>query len=368
MEQEIQVRKKRFVAFWAVVLLVCSLMAPMAVRAAEVSEIGQMIAAGSEISVESVTYYNQDGTENQSAYPESSGMITISGYADLFADIPAGQTFQHWAVTEIYESSGVVAGVTLKPVFAASRHTIQFVNEDGTQLQSSEIAYGEMPAYNGETPTKAATAEHSYIFAGWSPALTTVTGDATYQATFTESTNRYTIRFVNEDGTQLQSSEVTYGETPIYEGTTPAKAATAQYTYTFAGWTPEIVAVTGSTTYTATYTETANQYTIRFMNDDGSEISSIMLAFGAAVTPPEDPTKDDFVFAGWDKEIPAAMPAENVTITAKWTPYVIDAGTYDMKQDKEYKLGSATKVSGDNSTYASGSIFYVPADGSYTFS
>jgi hypothetical protein len=65
----------------------------------------------------------------------------------------------------------------------------------------------------------------------------------------------YTINFVNDDNTVLQSNVLNYGEMPVYTGETPTKAATALCDYTFNGWTPTIVAVAEDTTYTAVYNE-----------------------------------------------------------------------------------------------------------------
>ena len=74
-------------------------------------------------------------------------------------------------------------------------------------------------------------------------------------------TNKYTVTWKNWNGDELEKDEnVEYGATPKYDGVTPTKPATAQFTYTFTGWMPEVSEVTGDAIYTATYAETTNKY------------------------------------------------------------------------------------------------------------
>ena len=146
-------------------------------------------------------------------------------------------------------------------------YTITWVNEDGTVLEVDEfVDYGELPEYNGLTPTKEATAQYTYTFASWSPLVDVVIGDQTYTATYSSKVNTYKITWLNEDGSVLHIDEaIEYGQVPVYDGPTPTKERTAQYTYTFNVWTPEVVSVTGEATYTATYTATVNNYTVSFI-------------------------------------------------------------------------------------------------------
>ena len=132
-------------------------------------------------------------------------------------------------------------------------YTITFLNWDGSELQITEVAEGDMPRYFGSTPDRSDNNQYTYAFAGWTPELAAATEDAIYTATFSSTLREYMITFLDEDSTVLSAREWEYGTTPSCAE--PTKADDEQYTYTFAGWTPEVVAVNGEATYTATYSK-----------------------------------------------------------------------------------------------------------------
>ncbi|MBQ3158229.1 MAG: hypothetical protein IJB98_00885, partial [Clostridia bacterium] len=72
----------------------------------------------------------------------------------------------------------------------------------------------------------------------------------------------YIITWKNADGTVLETDTVAHGTTPTYDGATPTKASTEQYSYAFKSWDSTVVAATANKTYTATYTATTRSYVV----------------------------------------------------------------------------------------------------------
>ena len=112
------------------------------------------------------------------------------------------------------------------------------------------------------------------------------------------------IKFVNDDGTELQNGKVAYGEIPEYTGETPTKEADAQYTYTFDTWTPEINKAVKEATYTASYTKKVNKYDLTFDLNGGTlngQTGKITMTYeyGAKIKLPDAPTKEGYKFLYW---------------------------------------------------------------------
>ena len=98
--------------------------------------------------------------------------------------------------------------------------------------------------------------------------------------------------------------------------------------YTFKGWYDNenltgspIAAIGGTETGNKEYWAKweINQYTITFDTAGGSVVTPITQNYGTAITAPADPTKNGYTFVGWNPEIPATMPAKDLTVTAQWT-------------------------------------------------
>ena len=111
----------------------------------------------------------------------------------------------------------------------------------------------------------------------------------------------YTITFKNGDNNTIQSGLVEEGTMPEYNGTTPTKTATEQYTYTFNGWDPAITEVTADATYTAQFSSTPRTYDVT-LNTNGGTISSGNVesyTYGEGATLPTDVTREGYTFGGW---------------------------------------------------------------------
>ena len=139
---------------------------------------------------------------------------------------------------------------------------------------------------------------------------TAVTGDMTLTAKWTA--NSYTITFDTNGGSKIDPITQDYG-TAITAPADPTREG-----YTFIGWDNAIPATMPAEDLTVTAQWRINQYTITFDTDGGSAIAPITQDYGTQITAPADPTREGYTFIGWDKAIPATMPAGDMTITAKW--------------------------------------------------
>ena len=126
------------------------------------------------------------------------------------------------------------------------------------------------------------------------------------------NTNKYTITFDTNGGSEVAPITQDYG-TKINAPANPTRKG-----YTFKGWDKEIPKTMPAENITVKAQWEINQYTITFDTNGGSEIAPITQDYGTEITAPDKPTRKGYTFKGWDKEIPKTMPAENITITARW--------------------------------------------------
>ena len=142
-------------------------------------------------------------------------------------------------------------------------------------------------------------------------------------------TKTYTLTILRNSGTGGEATSYTLtfdtnggsAIAPITQDYGTAITAPADPTktgYTFAGWTPAIPATMPAENMTIKAKWTMNQYTLTFDTNGGSTIAPITQDYGTAITAPADPTKTGYTFAGWTPAIPTTMPAENLTVTAQW--------------------------------------------------
>ena len=160
--------------------------------------------------------------------------------------IPAENTdAQGLEITKVDTSMDGFVIVTLNDTVSTVNGTISTADDSITVKAN----------YDNPVSTLAFECNLDLIEGEYSISLSTDKGTVTYPAE-TPGTETVTITWQNYDGTVLATDEVAVGETPVYTGETPTRAADSEYNYTFAGWEPAIVAATADATYTAKFTAT----------------------------------------------------------------------------------------------------------------
>ncbi|MBQ7742049.1 MAG: InlB B-repeat-containing protein [Bacteroidaceae bacterium] len=235
--------------------------------------------------------YKVDGEEYKVLSMQEGASIT-----PIAAPTKKGYTFSGWknVPTTMPGKDVVVTGT-----FTVNKYTLTYV-VDGEEYTSQTLDYGATITAP-ETPTK-----RGYTFSGWEGVPATMpSNNVVVTGTFT--INKYKLTYV-VDGEVYQTYDITFGE-PINPIDDPAP----REGYSFSGWSnlPKYMPYRD---FTISGWYIVKQYTITYIVD-GEEYTSETLDYGATIIAPDAPIKEGSTFSGWS-EIPATMPARNVTITA----------------------------------------------------
>ena len=215
-----------------------------------------------------------------------------------------GYTFKGWD-KEIPETMSA-ENITVKAQWEINQYTITFDTNGGSEIAPITQDYGT------EITAPADPTRKGYTFKGWNKEIpeTMPAENITVKAQW--EINQYTITFDTNGGSEIAPITQDYG-TEITAPNNPTRKG-----YTFMGWDKEIPETMPAENITVKAQWEINQYTITFDTNGGSEIAPITQDYGTEITAPDNPTRKGYTFKGWDKEIPETMPAENITIKARW--------------------------------------------------
>ena len=215
-----------------------------------------------------------------------------------------GYTFKGWD-KEIPETMPA-DNITVKAQWGINQYTITFDTNGGSEIASITQDYGTKITAP-DNPTR-----KGYTFKGWDKEIpeTMPAENITVKAQW--EINQYTITFDTNGGSEIAPITQDYG-TKITAPANPTRKG-----YTFKGWDKEIPETMPAENITVKAQWKINQYTITFDTNGGSEIAPITQDYGTEITAPDNPTRKGYTFKGWDKEIPETMPADNITVKAQW--------------------------------------------------
>jgi len=206
-----------------------------------------------------LTLMNYDGTSEKILCSDGVPTTTVPNpparpSTDQYAYTPVG--WSPYQDSEVADATCITNVSEDRTVYAAysktvRTYTVTWRNSNNNVLETDEnVPYGTTPSYDGAVPQNPTSGGGS--FTGWTPAISPVTGNVTYTASYIPT---YTATFIRASadggGTLYTQQNIPQGQTPVYEGEEPTSTQGADYT--FKGWSPALSGITANTTYTAVF-------------------------------------------------------------------------------------------------------------------
>jgi uncharacterized repeat protein (TIGR02543 family) len=268
-----------------------------------------------------------------------------------------GYTFAKW-VNEVPDTMGIEK-VTIIASYDINQYTVEHVDFDGTILQKIGYDFGtESNKFIGlEEPSRP-----GYTFAGWVGTVPTTLGIENIKLTASYTINQYTVEYIDYDGTYLQTKNYDFGSD--LSGVTAPPNPT-RIGYTFAGWSGIIPTTMGNEKITITAVYNVNQYTIEYVDYNGTIFQTKNYDFGSDLSEqfaPIEPNRIGYTFAGWSGTIPATMGTDKVTMTATYmiNQYTVEYLDYDgavIQTSNYYYNSDLSGVTSPNSPTRTGYTF-----------
>lgn len=191
--------------------------------------------------------------------------------------------------------------------YVINSYTLTFDTDGGNGIEAITGNYGT------EIVKPADPIKEGYTFVKWNKEIPATMPAENVVFVAVWEINKYTLTFDTDGGNDTEEITADYG-TEIVKPADPTKEG-----YKFVKWNVEIPATMPAENMIFVAVWKINKYTITFDTDGGNDIEEITADYGTEIVKPENPTKEGYTFSGWNKEIPATMPAEDVTFTARWT-------------------------------------------------
>jgi len=267
--------------------------------------------AGYTINQYTLKYVDWNGTVLQTASYIYN--FDLSSIVEPVVSTRTGYTFTGW--NAVLPDNMPAGAITISAIYTINQYTLEYVDWDGTILHTEEYNYNAdlSTLTDPDNPNRT-----GYTFTGWNQSIPSNMPAETVSIIAIYSINQYTLKFVDWNGSILQTTSYAYNS-DLSAVTAPANPT--RIGYTFLSWNSIVPTNMPATTVTVNALYTINQYTIEYIDWNGVILHTDDYDFNmdlSLVAAPVDPVRTGYTFTGWNLVLPVNMPSSTVSLTATY--------------------------------------------------